>query len=58
MLRRSPLSRAGPLRYEGGEFVLVEAFCPGCGTALDVELSTGDDPPLHDRVTAWPGTAS
>jgi len=58
VLRRSPLSRAGPLRYEGGEFVLVEAFCPGCGTALDVELSTGADPPLHDRVTAWPGTAS
>ena len=54
VLRRSPVSKAGPLRSDTGEFVLIEAFCPGCGTPLDVELAAGDDPPLHDRVVSWP----
>jgi N-methylhydantoinase B len=56
--RRSPLQVAGPFRYEGGEFVLAESFCPGCGTVLDVEIATGDDPPLHDRVVTWPEIAA
>jgi N-methylhydantoinase B len=58
VLRRSPVSSAGPYRPDTGEFVLIEAFCPCCGTALDVELATGDDPPLHDRVTSWPETGA
>jgi N-methylhydantoinase B len=55
VLRRSHVSKAGPFRSDTDEFVLIEAFCPGCGTALDVELAAGDDPPLHDRVVSWPG---
>jgi N-methylhydantoinase B len=54
VVRRLPVSKAGPFRSDSGEFVLIESLCPGCGTALDVELAAGDDPPLHDRVLAWP----
>lgn len=36
------------------EYVLIEACCPTCGTLLDTDLALGDDPPLHDRVEAWP----
>jgi N-methylhydantoinase B len=56
--RRSSLVTAGPHRSDTDEFVLVESFCPGCGTALDVELSGADDPMLHDRVVSWPETSS
>ncbi len=52
--RRSPVSMAGPLRPGGGEFFLVEAFCPTCGTVLDTDLAANDDPPLHDRIESWP----
>ena len=58
VLRSSPVAKAGPLRSDSGEFVLIEAFCPCCGTALDVELATGDDPALHDRVVSWPEAGS
>lgn len=54
VLRRVEVSRAGPLRTGGGEYVLIEAICPQCGTLLDTDLARGDDPPLHDRVETWP----
>jgi N-methylhydantoinase B len=54
VLRRSPLTIAGPHRSESGDFALIEAFCPSCGTCLDVELVAGDEPSLHDRVVSWP----
>jgi N-methylhydantoinase B len=53
VLRRWPISRAGPLRT-GEDFVLIEACCPHCGTLLDTDLAMNDDPPLYDRVHAWP----
>ena len=56
--RRSPVAAAGPHRSDTDEFVLIESFCPGCGTLLDVELSGADDPVLHDRVVSWPETSS
>jgi N-methylhydantoinase B len=55
--RRSPVAAAGPHRSDTAEFVLIESFCPGCGTALDVELAGADDPALHDRVASWPETS-
>lgn len=54
VLRRSPVTKAGPLRADTGQFFLLEACCPGCGTLLDTDLALGDDPPLHDRVLRWP----
>ena len=53
-LRRLPAERAGPLRTASGEFFLIEAYCPTCGTLLDTDLAAGDDPPLHDRIAHWP----
>jgi N-methylhydantoinase B len=53
-LRRLPVERAGPHRVASGEFFLIEACCPSCGTLLDTELAAGDDPPRHDRVRSWP----
>ena len=55
VLRRLPIEHAGPLRTPAGEFFLVEACCPGCGTLLDTDVVLGDDPPLHDRIEHWPG---
>jgi N-methylhydantoinase B len=52
--RRSPPSVAGPFRKSDPRFLLIEAFCPGCGTLLDIDLTNGDDPPLHDRIARWP----
>jgi N-methylhydantoinase B len=52
-LSRVPTADAGPYRDETGEFVLIRACCPDCGTLLDTDLARGDDPPLHDRVRAW-----
>ena len=54
VLRRLPIEKTGPHRTAVGEFLLIEAFCPGCATLLDAELAAGDDPPLHDRVRNWP----
>ena len=54
VLRRPPVERAGPHRVASGEFFLIEACCPGCGTLLDTELAAGDDPHRHDRVRRWP----
>jgi N-methylhydantoinase B len=53
-LRRLPAERGGPLRTASGEFFLIEAYCPTCGTLLDTDLATEDDPPLHDRIARWP----
>jgi N-methylhydantoinase B len=58
VVRRSPPSIAGPLRADGGRFHLLEFFCPGCGTSLDVEATYLDDPPLHDEIVAWPQPTS
>jgi N-methylhydantoinase B len=55
-LRRIPVEDAGPLRTAAGEFFLIQACCPNCGTLLDAELAAGDEPPLSDRVDRWPGT--
>jgi N-methylhydantoinase B len=52
--RRSFPSKAGPLRVDSGKFFLLEFFCPGCATALEVDIAFQDDPPLHDRVASWP----
>jgi N-methylhydantoinase B len=52
-VRRRPLAVAGPYRADTGDFFLLEACCPGCGTLLDADLAHGDDPPLHDRIEAW-----
>jgi N-methylhydantoinase B len=52
-LRRPPVSIAG--HHRGAEeFELIEAYCPDCGTMLDVDLAMGEDPPLHDQVNSWP----
>jgi N-methylhydantoinase B len=53
-LSRVPVSHAGPQRPDTGEFFLIRACCPACGTLLDIDLTRGDDPPLHDRVRSWP----
>ena len=54
VLHRSPVAKAGPFRADTGEFFLIEACCPSCGTLLDTDLALGDDPPLHDCVASWP----
>jgi N-methylhydantoinase B len=53
--REAPLAEAGPVHRDSGECILREHICPGCATLLDVELARPDDPPLVDRVSAWPG---
>ena len=52
--RESPQSVAGPNRESDGEFFLIESFCPGCATLLDVDVTNGTDPVLHDEVRNWP----
>jgi hypothetical protein len=52
--RKSAPSTAGPLRVDSGSFFLLEFFCPGCATALDVDIVHQDDPPLIDRIARWP----
>jgi N-methylhydantoinase B len=52
--RRSAPSVAGPYRESDPRFELIEAFCPGCGTLLDIDLTNGRDPVQHDRVYRWP----
>ncbi len=53
VVRRSDPRVAGPLRSEGGPFFLLEFFCPGCGTLLEVESAFENDPPLHDTIDDW-----
>ena len=53
-VRRSAPSQAGPLRVDSGNFFLMEYFCPGCATAIEVEIVYRDDPPLIDRIRSWP----
>ena len=55
--RQSLPSASGPLRRDSGEFHLWEYFCPGCATALEVEVIRRGDGPLHDTVDRWPGGA-
>jgi N-methylhydantoinase B len=57
VLRKSPPSSAGPMRRNGGNFFLLEFFCPGCATVLDVDIVHQDDPPIIDVVNAWPDAA-
>lgn len=51
--RLAPLSSAGPLRFDNVTFHLREYFCPGCATALDVEVAAADVPPLYDQIERW-----
>lgn len=53
IMRRSSPSAGGPLRSRGPEFALLEFFCPGCGTALEVEAVLSGDTPLHDTIQDW-----
>jgi N-methylhydantoinase B len=53
-VRTAPLSNGGPHRPDDGRFALLEACCPGCGTLIDIDLTNGSDPVLHDRVRSWP----
>jgi len=53
IMRRSSPRIAGSRRVERGRFFLLEFFCPGCGTSLEVENIFEDDPPLHDVITRW-----
>jgi N-methylhydantoinase B len=54
VVRKSSPSKAGSFRVDSGKFFLLEFFCPGCGTVLDVDVVHGDDAPLHDRISSWP----
>ena len=45
--------RAALYREAGEGFALLEFYCPGCGTRLDVDLVYRDDPPLYDRIDRW-----
>jgi N-methylhydantoinase B len=58
VMRRSDPSVGGPLRSEGGRFFLLEFFCPGCGTLLEVESAFEGDPPLYDTIDDWATTPS
>jgi acetone carboxylase gamma subunit len=51
--RISPLSVAGPLRFDNEAFHLREYFCSECATALDVEVAASKDTPLYDRIERW-----
>ncbi len=55
--RKSPFSIAGPFRAGMDDFALIESFCPGCATVLDVDLTNGKDGVLHDEVIRWPDQA-
>jgi N-methylhydantoinase B len=58
VVRRVPVAQAGPLRADTGEFFMIEAYCPSCGTMLDVDVAAGEDGPLHDRIERWPETGA
>jgi N-methylhydantoinase B len=51
--RISPPSVGGPFRVKEGRFHLLEFFCPGCATVLDVDVAYGDDGPLYDTIHSW-----
>lgn len=55
IVRRLPVELAGANREPAGEYFLLEACCPGCGTLLDTDVARGEDEPLHDHVR--PGAA-
>lgn len=51
------VTRAGPLRMDSGRFFLLEFFCPGCATMLDVDVVLDDDRHLKDEIHRWPGSS-
>ncbi|MBI2933976.1 MAG: hydantoinase B/oxoprolinase family protein [Chloroflexi bacterium] len=52
--RKSPVEIAGPLRESNGQFHLLEFFCPGCATLLDVDVVYREDDPIIDDIFGWP----
>jgi N-methylhydantoinase B len=53
--RVSPLSTAGPLRFDNETFHLREYFCSECATVLDVEVAASGDVPVYDCIERWNG---
>lgn len=53
IIRRSAVGLLGPMHATDGHFHMVEAICSGCGTVLDVDVSSGDDPVRQDLVRRW-----
>jgi N-methylhydantoinase B len=51
--RISPLSAAGPLRFDNENFHLREYFCSECATVLEVEVAAPGDTPVYDRIERW-----
>lgn len=51
--RKSSPTVSGPFRKDSGLFFLLEFFCPGCATVLDVDVVLKDDPPLYDKIHKW-----
>jgi N-methylhydantoinase B len=51
--RKSPVGNLGPMHTSSDRFFLVEAYCPCCGTLLDVDVGTSDEPLRHDRIDRW-----
>jgi N-methylhydantoinase B len=45
-----PVGELGPMHVSSDEFVIVETFCPYCGTLLDADVGAGDDPPRQDVI--------
>jgi N-methylhydantoinase B len=58
VVRKSSPAKAGPFRADSSRFFLLEFFCPGCATALDVDVTFQDDPPLHDKIYGWVAEAA
>lgn len=54
VIRRSPVGMLGPVHTSSDQYFLIEAFCPLCGTLLDVEVGTEDSPLQHDVIVRWP----
>jgi N-methylhydantoinase B len=52
---RSRPEVAGPGRDSDPRFELIEFYCPGCATLLDIDLTNGEDPAQYDRIHRWPG---
>lgn len=57
-VRRSRVGWLGPLHTSNDRYCLIEAFCPSCGTLLDVDVGTEDSPIQHDTLVRWPESES
>jgi N-methylhydantoinase B len=55
VVRRSPAGGLGPMHTSTDQYFLVEAFCPQCGTLLDVDVANADDSVRQDSIVRWPG---